>query len=693
LSNEKFKSENYQNLGGINTKMSPMMNTPLEFLDLVNFDFQTPGALTQRWGSTMYVGQTFSGTIKTLFEFNKLDGSSYVIIGHTGGLWSGATTGNSQGLSMTYFGATQTAKNFSAVQYRAASAAYVDLYASGGALFNPWFENDSSKVIDYKSSSNFSGIIISTQTQIDNNLSSVAMNNWVFMADGNKFIKYNGTSTYAVGLPAPILYDTAQNISNATNGSLLGFAYTGAFGVYASYVNNRGFESKIWPVGTVIAGTTQSASLITFDYPFFTPQQYGISSINIYSYYNPGITAMGGSLWNAPYRYLQNVPLISGSTSVNWLNVGSSLGGQSFMVSNNGAIPPTNLNYPIGFTTVSQPTEYLQSFNITPLHPRYLEAHQDRLFCSGFSANLSTVVFSDVGEPEGYPPENSFEVRTNDGDYITGMKAYKTALYVFKQKSFHGFFGDNASNFYLQETSLLYGAVNNRCIVRYQNLLAFLDRKGVIGFNGASTDELSIRVQPLFDRMNYAAAMTHACMVHDTIRNQLLVAFPIDGASLNNTVLAYDYKANAWSQQAGYVPTVFAEIQGRNQQKTAYYGSYSGMVSWFGSSFTADNGTGFTLTAKTRFLNDMGESTQKQFRRLYVNMDAAAATQVFKVNAYQDYGTSIVLATTLVNGSFQNRVDFGISAKAVSFEIINMSSSSPLKIHGYTVESRRQRKT
>jgi hypothetical protein len=157
--------------------------------------------------------------------------------------------------------------------------------------------------------------------------------------------------------------------------------------------------------------------------------------------------------------------------------------------------------------------------------------------------------------------------------------------------------------------------------------------------------------------------------------------------------MVYDYKANAWAKQSGYAPTILAEVQGRNQQKTAFYGSYSGMVSWFGSSFTSDNGVGFTLTAKTRFLNDMGESTEKQFRRLYVNTDAPSSTQIFKVNCYQDYGTSIVLGTTLVNGQFQNRIDFGISAKAVSFEIIHLSTNSPLKIHGYTVESRLQRRT
>jgi hypothetical protein len=686
VSNQKVKSENYQNLGGINTKLSPMLNTPLEYLNLVNFDFQTPGALTQRWGSTMYVGQTFPGKINTLFEFNKLDGSSYLIIGHTGGLWSGATTGNSQGLSMTYFGATSGAPNYGAIAYFPGGGIYIEI---AGTVKN-YLDADYTRVAY---GTGHSGVVIAAQPQSENQMSCVVMNNWLFAADGNKYIKYNGTSTYAVGLPPPALYDRTTPIESSSAATLGLPQVAGSYYLYASYVNNRGYEGPIHPIGQVVVSTI-NASLITPQWRFFTPQQYGISSINIYSW--AGATTVGVAWWNANYRFLQNLPLVDGSTTSNLLPVGSSIGGQTIFLNNLGALPPTNLNYPLGFTAPIIPAngvDYIQSFNITPLHPRYLEAHQDKMFCCGFSANLSTVVFSDTGEPESYPPENTFEVRTNDGDYLTGMRAYKTALYLFKQNSFHGFFGDNASNYYLQETSLLYGAVNNRCIVKYENLLAFLDRKGVVGFNGASTEELSLKVQPIFDTMNYAAAMTHACMLHDKVRNQLVVAFPTDGATINNTVMVYDYKANAWAKQSGYAPTILADVQGRNQQKTAFYGSYSGMVSWFGSSFTSDNGAGFTLTAKTRFLNEMGESTEKQFRRLYVNTDAPSSTQIFKVNCYQDYGTSIVLGTTLVNGQFQNRIDFGISAKAVSFEIIHLSTNSPLKIHGYTVESRLQRRT
>ena len=106
MSNQKFKIENYQNVGGINSKFSPHLLTPIEFMDIKNYDFQTPGSLTQRWGSTQYMGQTLAGKITALSEYQKLSGVSMIITGSSGGLWYGATTGNFQGMSLTQMGST-----------------------------------------------------------------------------------------------------------------------------------------------------------------------------------------------------------------------------------------------------------------------------------------------------------------------------------------------------------------------------------------------------------------------------------------------------------------------------------------------------------------------------------------------------------------------------------------------------------
>lgn len=698
MSNKKLKTESYQQFGGINSKVSPYLNTPIEFLDLSNLDFQTPGSLTQRWGSTQYIGQTFAGRINTLVEFQKLDGSSYLIIGVSGGLWSGATTGNHLGLSQTHLGITTS------FQFCHGNGLWTNLAAS------PTENNFGLRYLDNTSLSyNIngsgyqaqSGITIADCSRINgkNKISSVAFQDWLFMADGDKFIKYNGSSAYNVGLPFPSrIVDVSDVMIKSSSGTTVGFGFSlGYMAFYAQYVNNRGFVSQIWPIHNsgawlAVAGNSAAASLGTFSFTFNTPLSYGISTINIFGYLS-GTTlfSTGASpYWNLPYRQLQTIPA-SGS-SITQYAIGSSVGGQTIIYNVNtiGKLP-YNPNYPIpGFTLLLTDLGVTQ-ININPYYPRHLSVYKDKLVASGFSSALSTFVWSDDGEPEGYPAENFQEIRTNDSDYITGHAPFKGSVVFFKKNSFHAATWDNANNMVIQELSTQYGCVNHFSIVNFNNSLAFLDRKGVMLWSGSGLEYLSAKVQPVFDRMNYNSALDEACMAHDKLRNQLVVSFPVDGATLNNMVMCYDYSTNAWTRHDGYAPSVLTPIQGRNVTKNLFYGSYSGVINWFGPSFLSDNGTGFTTYIKTRFLHNMGDSSTKMFRRLFMNIDAPGSTLTFNINFKQDYGTSTVLATTLVISQFQNRIDFGIAGKSLAFEASIMQTAVPLKVHGFTIESRLQR--
>jgi hypothetical protein len=57
----------------------------------------------------------------------------------------------------------------------------------------------------------------------------------------------------------------------------------------------------------------------------------------------------------------------------------------------------------------------------------------------------------------------------------------------------------------------------------------------------------------------------------------------------------------------------------------------------------------------------------------------------------QDYGASIVYSVTFPVSPFQNRIDFGIPAKSLSFEFIKQSATTIIKFHGFGVGGRYQR--
>lgn len=712
--NPKFKSENYNLLGGINQKISQYDSQQNEFLDIKNFDFQTPFALTERWGSTQYMSQGFSAPIRFVNEFQNLNGSSFVFVGTSGALWYGATSGQHQGVSLSSISSTQV---FNVGQYP-----YFFFDPIGGYFLNQGARAPVNIFNGFYWGSPGT-MIIGGYINGQNNLMSSPLVDNSFISDRNKYLRFNGTSFYPVGMLHPaVSRATAQIQTSGAATTSFGVMTLGWWTMYAQYVNNRGFAGPIWPIftldcstlnagGSVVAPTpaTFGGSLVYGFVDLWTPSGFGIQTVNTYTFFKsetgatitPLITGRsdisGGSLWAPNYVYY-GAFTVTGETTripIGVTNAQGGTGGFSALINNIGTVPDPIVNerFVIGGTMANFVSPEI------PIHIRYnliapelIESHKNRMFVVEPN-NPSSVFFSESGEPEGYQLKNSFEVRTNDGDIISGMKSYSNKLCIFKRKSFHVLYGEDENTFILQEASNIYGAVNYRSIINFEDTLGFLDQKGIVLYNGAKPEIISQKVQPIFDRMNYAAGITNACMVHDKLRNQIMCAIPVDGASLNNITVVFDYLAKAWTTYDGFTPSYFAEVQGRNNTKNVFYGTPSGIVNWFGSSFFSDNGTGATSYFKTRFLKDMGESVQKQFRRLYLNLEYdASATYIIPVNFYQDYGTSKVLQTTMVLGQFQERIDFGISGKSIAFEIANIQTNSPLKIYGYTVESRLQRR-
>ena len=76
---DKIKQESFGNIGGINTKASIYMNDITECRDLQNVNFLVPGAWNKRPGTDYYLGATVQGKITGLFEFERLNGSSFLI--------------------------------------------------------------------------------------------------------------------------------------------------------------------------------------------------------------------------------------------------------------------------------------------------------------------------------------------------------------------------------------------------------------------------------------------------------------------------------------------------------------------------------------------------------------------------------------------------------------------------------------
>lgn len=729
MPNLKLKSESYKNLGGINQKVSQYQTSPLEFLDIKNFDFQKPNALSSRWGSTQYVSQNFGAPITSLFEYSRLSGASWVVIGASGSLWYGATTGQSQGMSFTLSGQTLSIPYNFWVHYWSFKQGL-----GGGPQTEEartFYPGSSQYILNSGSTYSINPISVAGEYSFTVN------QNELFGANGSNFFKFDGTSAKPVGLPFATAATTRSQDGFGTGLTFalyIGQTYalgsssfagltTGSFYLYASYVNDRGFESQAWPVCgidytqyntatnnglTTLLNTPITTGPIYPTVTLNTPLGYGISSVNVYYYFSPTSIFLNGlspsaysdfnydgflTAWTKPYVLFGNFPA-SGSTITTVPFGSTTVEGHAALTKNLGLSPDPGINehFQFGITLIAEGNQVTE-ISQEGYFPRMLTTFKDRMFAAGFSSTPSTVWFSDVGEPEGYTPISNFEVRSNDGDVITAVIPYMTKLFIFKKSSFHSLMGDGPQNYFLQELSTTYGCINKDCVVTYNDMILFLDQKGVMLFNGASIECLSSKLQPIFDRMNFAAAQTEACAVHDMLRNQVLFAIPVDGSETNNITVVYDYLVQSWTTYEGVDRiTTLARIQGRNNLKSVFYGTASGIVNWYGPSFFSDNGNGFTSYFKTRFNSDLGQSVEKQYRRLYVNVEPNGVNYEMPLHFYQDYGVSPTYSVTFSTLEFQNRIDFGIPAKSLSFELYNMRTDSPLRIYGFTLEHRMQRR-
>lgn len=347
----------------------------------------------------------------------------------------------------------------------------------------------------------------------------------------------------------------------------------------------------------------------------------------------------------------------------------------------------------IGLTSWSQFLENNpQSFSgmvgdfFATFSPKYLEISNNRMFFSGFSSSPSIVQFSEVGIPETIGPTSNFEVRTNDGDRIFAITAYNNQVLIMKENSFHKLVGDSPDNYQLVQISDQYGCLSNDSVVQYDQKCLWLDRKGILEFNGANNEIISGAIEPIFRRMNITAAQEYAVGVHHRYRNQIWWGIPVDGSTVNNLTVVYDYLIGGWTFFDGYNPSSYAWIKGQLTHPTTWRGDYTGFVHFTGESFFNDSGAGISCVIGTRF-EAAGENNTNIWRRFFADLatNSSGITGVLNGKVYSNYDVQTVQATfAMYQSQFQSRAEMGVVGKAVACELSHYSASLPLLFNGYS---------
>jgi len=641
------KEETYVCTGGINQKVSKYILPDTEFLNLVNVDFRVMGALSSFAGSTQYSLTSVTGPITGVAGFFATLGSTPQVIASDTSFLYDATGGTFTTLMQNLI------VPGSFVQKSLVLAGGV---TSGGALFG---------------------------------------------AGSRDYFTYQGSTAsawqFSLGKPA-----RSTDESNALSGGTAGLQNVV---VYYSLVRQDG----LYGPARAITYSAGGATLIQFRMPSYPNTWIGLTgspvsvatSVSLGSFGLSGIQmwvqAGGGQI----YQYGS---LFGFTTGIAGFSLSYGFTGASFFAPGSSYQPsltyiePRDYQgafiYGIGVTQGGVNSLAVGSAPTSTQNPQCIEYYANRLF----SAIGSRVFFSNAGEPEVSDYGQDFYVSRNDPTYITSMKAYFTQMVIWKFGTTWALSGDGPDTFNLIQCSPIYGCIAPNAACVWEQKLWFLDSKGICEFNGANTGIVSDKMEETFKTMNVGAAVNVATMIHVKERSEVWCGIPVNGATMINLIVVYDYDSDAWATRTvtGENFSFLASFNlGANKQK-AYYGSYSGMIGSYGSSLIGDNGAAATCVIKSRFFAPNGNSVENMFRRLYLDATVPAGqTHNILVNLYADKETTPYYSVTMsvghqAVGQCNNRIDFGVPAKSMAVEFI-FSEYKFLQLNGFTIESRFQR--
>ncbi len=687
MADEKPSTRYYQ-LRGVNQKASKYEFPVAEFLDLRNLDFDVPNAHQKRPGSTYAIPSNTgtSGPISSLFEFTKLTGESYIVAGSD--------------TAMFYI----TAAGFTTLSTGWTSGQPADMLTFVNKLWiangQKWSSFDGNTVLTtgLPIESKSSVTLLTTAPNSDYLFSPTAYN-----STGASYFLVNGATQ--IGLVA--------GGTSVVRGVYVAYSYLRVDGYQgpADFLNTaRNIVLTQASVGAEFFGLTANQLVGGFT----VPPSRGITAIalwfaedTIYSSSTreniPGVgfvpTGSLGWIETPGAKSFASITLKpTADLSRFWLYTlipisrlftatdGSATYWAATFLPTLGGSFSTFDGVALGAQAVSAMT-----FDFfTTYAPKYIEMNQNIMFAAGFSSAPSDMWPSEVGLPETYLPESGVQVRSNDGDRIYAMARFNNYIVIMKENSFHKFLGNSSDTYQLVEISSERGCISNKSVVQVKQSLFWLDKNGVLEFNGASFDIISTPVEGIFRRMNVAAAKEKAIAVHHLYRNQIWFGIPIDGATTNNFTVVYDYLVGGWTFFDGFNPASYAFIKGTLSTPTAWRGDYSGLVHYSGSSFYSDSGQGITCLSLSRFENEGGENQTTLWRRFFLDVTPATGTTgQIRGQIFSNYNTSTVQGTfAIYQDQFQTRAELGVQGKAIAAQISHSSASLPLLINGYAWANR-----
>jgi hypothetical protein len=168
------------------------------------------------------------------------------------------------------------------------------------------------------------------------------------------------------------------------------------------------------------------------------------------------------------------------------------------------------------------------------------------------SDNQRSIVYSEAGLPEAWPPTNSL-VLNYTGDEITGLISKSTFVYILERRHVHkmAYQTDPADDGTVSLVAYR-GCLNQRCWQSVDNVLFLLDGQGIWAFDGqGGADAKSTKVQEIFRPDSVGAKINwkeskwfHSS--HDRAGETLRWFVVLQGTDYPQHAICYNYRQDRW---------------------------------------------------------------------------------------------------------------------------------------------------
>lgn len=238
----------------------------------------------------------------------------------------------------------------------------------------------------------------------------------------------------------------------------------------------------------------------------------------------------------------------------------------------------------------------------SPDNATMVEYHRNHLWSAGEAANPSRVNFSNICTTsssclETYTTTDFFELDTNDGQTVTGIKSGLDCLYVWKTASIFRICGTSRDSFTQEQMVRDIGTQSNASIVVINNQFIFKTQYGDYARydGGVNVEIISAKIEGTLNALNLDRLnTTRATNFDDSTGDQDYYACESDsGATTHNLVLVYDTLHRAWTKFSGINCNTIWSYEVGTLERAIAFGDYSGFVNRYPST-EADAGSAIT---------------------------------------------------------------------------------------------------